>query len=76
MIDEIGKKEAEIESLSIQLATFKTENDELLKERIEKKKEFRRLDEIKEQLAAKEQENEVLSVSWVRRKNLRVDWMR
>lgn len=76
MIDEIGKKEAEIESLSIQLATFKTENDELLKERIEKKKEFRRLDEIKEQLAAKEQENEALSVSWVRRKNLRVDWMR
>ena len=39
--------------MSIQLATFKTENDELLKERLDKKKEYRRLEEIKAQLAAK-----------------------
>ena len=41
--------------MSIQLATFKTENDELLKERLDKKKEYRRLEEIKAQLAAKEE---------------------
>lgn len=50
--------------MSIQLATFKTENDELLKEKLEKKKEYRRLEEIKAQLAAKEEENAALTASW------------
>ena len=58
--------------MSIQLATFKTENDELLKERLDKKKEYRRLEEIKAQLAAKEEENPALTASWEYEGELRV----
>lgn len=58
--------------MSIQLATFKTENDELLKEKLEKKKEYRRLEEIKAQLAAKEEENAALTASWGREGELMV----
>ena len=58
--------------MSIQLAKFKTENDELLKERLETKKEYRRLEEIKAQLAAKEEENAALTASWEYEGELRV----
>lgn len=57
--------------MSIQLATFKTENDELLKERLDKK-EYRRLEEIKAQLAAREEENAALTASWECEGELRV----
>ena len=59
----MAQRDREIASLNIQLATFKTENDELLKERLERKKEFGRMDEIKASLAAKQQAVESLEAS-------------
>ena len=48
--EEMKKKVNEIESLTFQLAAFKSENDELLEERLSHKKELEEVDTLKSQL--------------------------
>ena len=49
--EEMKKKANEIESLTFQLAAFKSENDELLEERLSRKKQLEEVETLKSQLS-------------------------